>query len=186
MTRYSRRELEIADHLWECLVRIAEDNGTDPQAVLNQAVYDLARRFNFLTPIAGQAMKASAPNVAPVSRDPGVKRPMGSQAPAKPAGGAKPTLCVVNGQGEMQKVEKDPFIIGRSRTCDLVIPSSKVSRQHCRVSRENGDYFIEDLGSPNGVWRDGVKITKERIKDGDEFMLSDEVVKFVYKTPARK
>ena len=59
-------------------------------------------------------------------------------------------------------------------------------RKRSRVSRENGDYFIEDLGSPNGVWRDGVKITREKIKDGDEFMLSDEVVKFVFKAAARK
>jgi hypothetical protein len=190
MTRYSRRELEIADHLWECLVRIAEDNGTDPQVVLNQAVYDLARRFNFLTPVAGQSVKKhpSSPALPPAAKEPAPKKSVAA-APAPKGGAAAPAknaLCVVNGQGEMQKVEKDPFIIGRSRTCDLVIPSSKVSRQHCRVSRENGDYFIEDLGSPNGVWRDGVKITKEKIKDGDEFMLSDEVVKFVFKAPARK
>jgi hypothetical protein len=188
MTRYSRRELEIADHLWECLVRIAEDNGTDPQVVLNQAVYDLARRFNFLTPAAGQVAKKapSSPAVAPAAKGGDPKKSIAGNAPPKAATGSKNTLCVVNGQGEMLKVEKDPFIIGRSRTCDLVIPSSKVSRQHCRVSRENGDYFIEDLGSPNGVWRDGVKITKEKIKDGDEFMLSDEVVKFVYKAAAAR
>jgi pSer/pThr/pTyr-binding forkhead associated (FHA) protein len=67
-----------------------------------------------------------------------------------------------------------------------VIPSSKVSRQHCSVLRENGEYFIEDLGTPNGVWREGVKITKERIKDGDEFMISDEVIKFVFRGAVRK
>jgi pSer/pThr/pTyr-binding forkhead associated (FHA) protein len=67
-----------------------------------------------------------------------------------------------------------------------VIASSKVSRRHCSVSRENGEFFIEDLGSPNGLWRDGVKVTKEKIRDGDEFMISDEVLKFVYRSPGRK
>lgn len=185
MTRYTRRELEIADHLWECLVRIAEDNGTEPQAVLNQAIFDLARRFNFLTPSSKKA--TSQPNAPPSPAAP-KQRPAPASVPPKAATSAAPraALCVVNGAGEMLRVEKDPFIIGRSRTCDLVIPSSKVSRQHCRVLKENNDYFLEDLGSPNGVWRDGVKITKEKIKDGDEFMLSDEVVKFVFKTAARK
>ena len=56
----------------------------------------------------------------------------------------------------MHKIDKDTFIIGRSRTCDLVIPSSKVSRQHSGICRENGEYYIEDLGSANGVWKDGV------------------------------
>src|SRR5438552_15430543 len=52
MARRSRRELDIADHLWDCLTRIAEDCGTDRHAVVNQAIYEFARRFNFLTPMA--------------------------------------------------------------------------------------------------------------------------------------
>lgn len=205
-SRTTRRELEIADHLWECLTRIAEDKGTDPQVVLNQAIYDLARRFNFLTPAQQAAVAAAAqPSPAPSKKSaaqPSTAReaPMnggGSPAaakktpaqpaiPPKAATAAAPSLFVVNSAGEMTKVEKDQFIVGRSRTCDLVIASSKVSRRHCAVSRENGEFYIEDLGSPNGLWRDGVKVTKEKIRDGDEFMISDEVLKFVYRSPGRK
>jgi hypothetical protein len=190
MTRYTRRELEIADHLWDCLSRIAEDKGTDPQVVLNQAVYDLARRFNFLAPVSSQgaaqkksaiaapAVHQSAPREGGASRKP-------MPVPPKTATASKASLFVVDGAGEMHKIEKDSFVIGRSRNCDLVISSSKVSRQHCTVSRDGEEYFIEDLGSPNGVWRDGVKITKEKIKDGDQFMISDEVLKFVFRTAAQ-
>lgn len=209
--RTTRRELEIADHLWECLTRIAEDKGTDPQVVLNQAIYDLARRFNFLTPVAGGGGGGGAGAAAPAPakktgggggapqptstpREPPMNGGMGAQKkapaqagiPPKASTAAAPSLFVVNSAGEMTKVEKDQFIIGRSRTCDLVIASSKVSRRHCSVSRENGEFFIEDLGSPNGLWRDGVKVTKEKIRDGDEFMISDEVLKFVYRSPGRK
>jgi hypothetical protein len=178
-TRTTRRELEIADHLWECLTRIAEDNGTDPQVVLNQAIYDLARRFNFLTPGAsnGASPRQSAAGASAIAEPPVERRSMVSAGPGSKA----PVLFVVNSAGEMTKIEKDQFIIGRSRTCDLVIASSKVSRRHCSVLRENGDFFIEDLGSPNGVWRDGVKIEKEKIQDGDEFLISDETIRFVMK-----
>lgn len=204
-SRTTRRELEIADHLWECLTRIAEDKGTDAQVVLNQAIYDLARRFNFLTPVQGgeaAAAPAPAPSPSPKKQTPQpapTPQPNGGGAPAggkkataqpapppKATTAAAPSLFVVNSAGEMTKVEKDQFIVGRSRTCDLVIASSKVSRRHCSVSRENGEFFIEDLGSPNGLWRDGVKVTKEKIRDGDEFMISDEVLKFVYRSPGRK
>jgi hypothetical protein len=187
-TKYTRRELEIADHLWDCLARIAEDKGTDPQVVLNEAIYDLARRFNFLTPVSRKAQRPSQdPQSSPApSQQPRRVPPPGGAAPKATTASAKDTLCVINSAGEMLKVEKDRFIIGRSRNCDMVISSSKVSRQHAGISRENGDYFIEDLGSPNGVWRNGVKITKEKIRDGDEFMLSDEVIKFVFKSAARK
>lgn len=176
MARRTRRELEIADHLWDCLTRIAEDSGTDRHTVVNQALYELARRYNFLTP---QSLDAGAPeplagaSVAPRS----ARKVVAAPAPEP----RQRPLYVVNSAGEMHKVEKDTFIIGRSRTCDLVIPSSKVSRQHSGVCRENGEYYIEDLGSANGVWKDGVKIQKERIRDGDEFMISEEVLRFVFR-----
>lgn len=185
MARRTRRELDIADHLWDCLTRIAEDCGTDRHAVVNQAIYEFARRFNFLTPMAkevapmepqvgpGRGAPAAAPAPAP-DRQPRAK-------PPKPAEKPRKALYVVNSAGDMHKIDKDTFIIGRSRTCDLVIPSSKVSRQHSGICRENGEHYIEDLGSANGVWKDGVKIQKEKIKDGDEFMISEEVLKFIYR-----
>jgi pSer/pThr/pTyr-binding forkhead associated (FHA) protein len=108
--------------------------------------------------------------------------PAASKAPPAPAAPAKAkTLYILNSQGDMHKIDKDTFIIGRSRTCDLVISSSKVSRQHSSVVRENGEFYIEDLGSANGVWRDGVKIQKEKVRDNDEFMISEEVLKFVFR-----
>jgi hypothetical protein len=198
MVRRTRRELEIADHLWDCLTRIAEDCGTDRHAVVNQAVYEFARRFNFLTPMAKEVPPIDepiAPNavkpggIQPKQNGPGPRpnppKPMPTDprpAPVKPAQrAAAKQLFIVNSAGDMTKVEKDTFIIGRSRTCDLVIPSSKVSRQHSSVVRENGEYYIEDLGSANGVWRDGVKIQKEKVRDGDEFMISEEVLKFIFR-----
>jgi len=196
--------LDIADHLWDCLTRIAEDCGTDRHAVVNQAVYEFARRFNFLTPMAKEVpalddaiapgkVAASIPAASTAAKSSAsVAKPAPAPAPApqrqapapaakQPAASKAKTLYVINSAGDMHKIEKDTFIIGRSRTCDLVIPSSKVSRQHSSVVRENGEYYIEDLGSANGVWREGVKIQKEKVRDNDEFMISEEVLKFVFR-----
>lgn len=202
MAKRTRRELDIADHLWDCLTRIAEDCGTDRHAVVNQAIYEMARRFNFLTPMAKEA-EVPNPKVGPgvvvnnpkptppppVAEEKPVRQPKNqgggaSAGPSNPRSApekARKTLYVVNSAGDMHKIDKDTFIIGRSRTCDLVIPSSKVSRQHSGICRENGEHYIEDLGSANGVWKDGVKIQKEKIKDGDEFMISEEVLKFIFR-----
>lgn len=204
MVRRTRRELDIADHLWDCLTRIAEDCGTDRHAVVNQAIYEFARRFNFLTPMAKEvpamddpiapgkvaanipAASTNAKSSQSIAKGPAAPAPQPVRpGPAKPAPVPAPaktrTLYVINSAGDMHKIEKDTFIIGRSRTCDLVIPSSKVSRQHSSVVRENGEYYIEDLGSANGVWREGVKIQKEKVRDNDEFMISEEVLKFVFR-----
>lgn len=55
-------------------------------------------------------------------------------------------------------VNKEVFTIGRSPQCDVVIPHEGMSRKHCQITYKNGDLYIEDLGSVNGVFVDGTKI----------------------------
>lgn len=60
-------------------------------------------------------------------------------------------------------------IIGRHRDCHLRIPSSDVSRRHCVLKYQNGYLSVEDLGSTNGTFVNGAKVTSRLIvKPGDE------------------
>lgn len=44
-----------------------------------------------------------------------------------------------------------PFIIGRE--ADVSLPGdTAASRQHARITKADGDYWVEDLGSTNGTW----------------------------------
>ncbi len=49
---------------------------------------------------------------------------------------------------------KDAVIVGREKaSCDIVLESPTVSRQHLRLERKpNGKYTITDLGAKNGIW----------------------------------
>ena len=49
------------------------------------------------------------------------------------------------------------WVIGRHSDCDLVVDIEGVSSHHCTL-RHDGDFAIEDLGSTNGTYVDGVKI----------------------------
>jgi hypothetical protein len=80
--------------------------------------------------------------------------------------------------GESIRVDKDTMTVGRSRTCDIVVPSAKVSRQHASLSWTGTELFIEDLGSANGVWLNGEKITRTRVSEGDVYTISDETLTF--------
>lgn len=53
-------------------------------------------------------------------------------------------------------------IVGRSPKSDLVIPHDSISRSHCRIQLEKGIFYITDMGSSNGTFIDGQKLTPEQ------------------------
>jgi pSer/pThr/pTyr-binding forkhead associated (FHA) protein len=67
-------------------------------------------------------------------------------------------LQLLNGEKIDRTLELESFIIGRSPKCDVVVPHEGMSRQHCQIELINGEIFITDLASTNGVLIDGVKI----------------------------
>lgn len=60
-------------------------------------------------------------------------------------------------------------IIGRAKTCDVVLNYPTLSRSHCAVIRnEKGQWTAIDLGSKSGVFINGQKIDGEaRFREGD-------------------
>jgi hypothetical protein len=65
--------------------------------------------------------------------------------------------------------------IGREG-CDIVLSDSEVSRRHAMVRREGDVFVIEDLGSTNGTFVNGERITApRRLTEGDEVRFGDTV-----------
>ncbi len=84
------------------------------------------------------------------------------------------TLVLLGDGRELDRVLKERFLIGRGKHCDLIINSGKVSREHAAISREGGDYFIEDLGSSNGTWHEKRRISRRQIQEGDDYFICAE------------
>lgn len=56
-------------------------------------------------------------------------------------------------------IEGDSFLLGKnSEQVNGVIPAEGVSRLHARITRLEGDYFIEDLNSTNGTYVNDVML----------------------------
>lgn len=58
-------------------------------------------------------------------------------------------------------------VIGRDTEADLRIPVGTVSRQHCEVRIEDDEPRVRDLGSSNGTFLNGKRVTESVIDAGD-------------------
>lgn len=74
------------------------------------------------------------------------------------------------------ELNKDVITIGRDITNDIVINDPEVSRHHLRFTRTEDGYTIEDLGSTNGTFINGQRITGFRpMNNGDMIGLGETV-----------
>lgn len=67
-------------------------------------------------------------------------------------------LTLIDGEKIDRRVHLESVTIGRSKACDIVIVSEGISRKHCLVEIKEGEFYITDLGSINGVFIDGKQI----------------------------
>ena len=79
------------------------------------------------------------------------------------------------GAGQVLSISQTPFTMGRHATNQLPIDDDSISRFHARFVCEDGKYFVEDLGSRNGSFLQGKRITRAEIKDDDWVQLGARV-----------
>lgn len=84
----------------------------------------------------------------------------------------------------MIRLEKETVTIGKlPSAADAVIPHPTVSRIHARIFTQNGEWYIEDLGSRNGTHVNEKEVSfpgREKIKDGDRIRFA--AVTYTFRT----
>ena len=76
--------------------------------------------------------------------------------------------------------------IGRGKDVTIFIDDSFLSHEHCRIFKEKGGFFIEDLDSTNGTFLNGKEVTDEAVEllDGDKICVGQ--VEFLFLRPEAK
>jgi pSer/pThr/pTyr-binding forkhead associated (FHA) protein len=81
------------------------------------------------------------------------------------------------------ELDERAVVIGRSTESDIQLGVQNVSRRHARVFFHNEEYLIEDLGSTNGVFVNGIKVVKCILRNHDQIEIGG--VKLVFNEEKR-
>ncbi|NDJ61619.1 MAG: FHA domain-containing protein [Chloroflexi bacterium] len=83
---------------------------------------------------------------------------------------------------QFYELNKDVHTLGRDITNDIVINDPEVSRHHVRLTRGAGGFTVEDLGSTNGTFVNGQRITGARPLRPSDMIGLGETVTLGYET----
>jgi pSer/pThr/pTyr-binding forkhead associated (FHA) protein len=93
-----------------------------------------------------------------------------------------PRILKNNASGAVTLIGSE-LTVGRSAECGLRLTEGSPSRQHARLIVEGDQLWVEDLGSTNGSFVNGVRITaRTLLKNGDA--LRFDVEEYTYNTGA--
>ncbi len=85
----------------------------------------------------------------------------------------------VNGSVTRHPV-KGVAIVGRERGCDIVLDGDKMaSRQNTKIFTDGKRFLVEDLGSRNGTFLNGVRLQDpQMLHNGDEIRVGGAIINF--------
>jgi serine phosphatase RsbU (regulator of sigma subunit)/pSer/pThr/pTyr-binding forkhead associated (FHA) protein len=91
------------------------------------------------------------------------------------------TITIVSGAnaGRTYELGDREMVIGRDALCEIVVPVRTISRRHARVGKDQGGYYVEDLGSVNGTYINGQRLEgRGRLAHQDRIRISQNVFQF--------
>ena len=65
-------------------------------------------------------------------------------------------------------ISKSETFIGREAGLDIVIDAVSVSRRHARILRQAEGLYLEDLGSSNGTFLNGERLSQPALLSPDD------------------
>lgn len=100
---------------------------------------------------------------------------------ARKAAATPTTLVVVEpvGHAGVEFPIGAELTIGRSSGCSIVFDEQYVSQVHTRLFQREGQVFVEDLGSTNGTWVNGVRAMGQMAAGkGDRVQIGNVILEF--------
>lgn len=91
------------------------------------------------------------------------------------------SLVILQGPqtGKRLPLEQDCTVLGRQSDSTICLESLAVSRHHARILKTDDKYFVEDLGSSNGTYLNGIRVTgRLPLKEHDRLQVGPYLLDF--------
>lgn len=102
----------------------------------------------------------------------------GEPEPPPPAPEASLVLMEGGRPATTYRLHTRTVTIGRLPECDVVVEDAGASRRHARISLEDGDHVLTDLGSTNGTLVNDQVVREHVLADGDRITIGSTVLEF--------
>lgn len=179
MQSMQKRRLALAEPVWqarsaEWLFCMAQDREESTSMALKTAVFMAVNAFELAiskrgvpkTPIGRSANSPALKENLALESEPLRFTPMSE---TNEAGGAGTSYLKWSG-GEHPL--RGPCVIGRRSDNDISISDMQVSRRHALVMSINDEWWLNDLGSRNGIIVNGMRLNSaRRLRDRDDIRI---------------
>ncbi|HWU43583.1 MAG TPA: FHA domain-containing protein, partial [Bdellovibrio sp.] len=86
----------------------------------------------------------------------------------------------------VKQFDQDQVVIGHNADVNVDLDSDEISPIHCLIERRDNGYYICDLGSQTGTFKNGQAVLDESISTGDELVLGPFRISFYIGVPKPK
>jgi pSer/pThr/pTyr-binding forkhead associated (FHA) protein len=84
------------------------------------------------------------------------------------------------GGGDSIPLVKTKLLVGRSPSCDVVLPFPTISSRHCELEFNDGRWFVRDLASHNGIRVNGVRCDSMQLMPNDTLTVAQYRYTIIY------
>ncbi|MDM0043338.1 FHA domain-containing protein [Variovorax dokdonensis] len=95
-----------------------------------------------------------------------------------------PRLIILTKGGRIRQVSVSGRLttIGRNEGNSLIIDSELISRQHAVIDWDGDHYALMDAGSRNGTFVNGLRVDRQKLRNGDMITMGDCEIRFLFDT----
>lgn len=91
----------------------------------------------------------------------------------------EPSLLIRSGETtETRSLVATSIVLGRSRSCDIVLDDAAVSSHHLRIARQGKVYHLREIEAKNGTFVNGERLRERVLQPGDEIRIGKTTIVF--------